>query len=180
MLKKLNFYYKKKVIYILINKFKYSSVMQVPNIKKITINMGIGRAYNNKKLLNKYINDLTLISGQKPIITQARKSISSFKIRKGNSIGCKVTLRSKRMWDFLERFINIAVPRIRDFRGFSLKSFDGRGNYNIGLSEQIIFPEIKYDKTDNIKGLDISITTTALSDNEGYELLSCLNIPFDK
>ncbi|MFI4846970.1 MAG: 50S ribosomal protein L5 [Candidatus Makana argininalis] len=180
MLNKLNLYYKNKVIYILMNKFKYSSIMQVPNIKKITINMGVGKAYNNKNILNKYINDLTLISGQKPFITKARKSISSFKIRKGNSIGCKVTLRRKRMWDFLERFINIAVPRIRDFRGFSLKSFDGRGNYNIGLSEQIIFPEIKYDKIDNVKGLNISITTTALSDNECYELLSCFNIPFNK
>ncbi|MFI4819109.1 MAG: 50S ribosomal protein L5 [Enterobacterales bacterium] len=180
MLDRLHVYYKTKIVYILFKKFKYSSIMQVPNIKKITINMGIGSAYNNKKLLNKYVNDLTLISGQKPIITKARKSISDFKIRKGNSIGCKVTLRRTRMWDFLERFIHIAVPRIRDFRGFSLKSFDGRGNYNIGLSEQIIFPEIKYDKIDNVIGLDISITTTALSDNEGYELLSCFNIPFNK
>ncbi|MFI4853133.1 MAG: 50S ribosomal protein L5 [Candidatus Makana argininalis] len=180
MLNKLNYFYKTKIVHILINKFKYSSIMQVPNIKKITINMGIGKAYNNKKILDKYVNDLTLISGQKPFITKARKSISSFKIRKGDSIGCKVTLRRKRMWDFLERFINIAVPRIRDFRGFSLKSFDGKGNYNIGLSEQIIFPEIKYDKIDNLKGLDISITTTALSDNECYKLLSYFNIPFDK
>ncbi|MFI4847240.1 MAG: 50S ribosomal protein L5 [Candidatus Makana argininalis] len=179
-MKKLNFYYKKKIVYILIKKFKYSSIMQVPNIKKITINMGIGAAYNNKKLLNKYIKDLTLISGQKPFITKANKSISSFKIRQGDSIGCKVTLRRKRMWDFLERFINIAVPRIRDFRGFSVKSFDGRGNYNIGLSEQIIFPEIKYDKINNVRGLDISITTSALSDKEGYELLSCCKIPFNK
>ncbi|UNB92263.1 MAG: 50S ribosomal protein L5 [gamma proteobacterium endosymbiont of Trioza apicalis] len=175
---KLYDFYKKHVINKLVNTFNYYSVMQVPRIIKITLNMGIGKSVFDKKFLYKAISDLTLISGQKPIITRARKSISVFKIRKGYPIGCKVTLRNKRMWDFLERLIFIAIPRIRDFRGMSLKSFDGFGNYNLGIREQIIFPEIDYNKIDNLRGLDINIITTAKSDYECKLLLLSFNFPF--
>ncbi|XRY30764.1 MAG: 50S ribosomal protein L5 [Buchnera aphidicola (Tetraneura akinire)] len=172
--------YNKKIIKKLMVDFKYKSIMQVPKIDKITLNMGVGNAILDKKLLDKALKDLSAISGQKAIITFSKKSVAGFKIRKNVAIGCKVTLRRKMKWDFLDRLINIACPRIRDFRGFSKKSFDGRGNYSIGIREQIIFPEIDYDKLDKIRGLDITITTTAVSDNEGHALLSYFNFPFSK
>ncbi|WWO99856.1 MAG: 50S ribosomal protein L5 [Candidatus Dasytiphilus stammeri] len=171
-------FYKSEVIKKLMIHFKYKSVMQVPKVKKITLNMGVGKAVSDKKILENAIADLTAISGQKPLITRARKSISGFKIRKGYPIGCKVTLRGERMWNFLERLIWIVIPRIRDFRGLSVRSFDGYGNYSIGIKEQIIFPEIIYDKIDHIRGLDITITTTAISDKEAHYLLSAFNFPF--
>lgn len=173
-------YYKDNVIQNLTKLFNYTSVMQVPKINKITINMGVGAAVSNKKILEKSVNDLMMISGQKPIITKARKSISSFKIRQGQSIGCKVTLRGSRMWDFLERLIYIAMPRIRDFRGLSAKSFDGYGNYSIGIREQIIFPEIDYDTVEDARGMDITITTSDISDKEAQALLIALHFPFRK
>lgn len=173
-------YYKDNVIQNLVQKFGYESVMQVPKIDKIIINMGVGHAVTNKKILEKSIEDLTMISGQKPIITKACKSIASFKIRQGQPIGCKVTLRKSRMWDFLERFIYIAMPRIRDFRGLSVRSFDGKGNYNIGIREQIIFPEINYDTVDNVRGMDIAVTTNCISDKEAHALLVALHFPFRK
>ncbi|SBT82101.1 50S ribosomal protein L5 [secondary endosymbiont of Trabutina mannipara] len=177
---KLYEYYKNEVVFQLIKKFNYSSVMQVPNLYKITLNMGVGKSISNQNFLDNAKEYLAAISGQKPIITKARKSIAGFKIRKGYPIGCKVTLRGKRMWDFLERLLFIAIPRIRDFRGLSIKSFDGNGNYNIGVQENIIFPEISYERADNVCGLDIAITTTAKSDNEGCNLLTALNFPFWK
>ncbi|XBC38649.1 MAG: 50S ribosomal protein L5 [Buchnera aphidicola (Melaphis rhois)] len=173
-------YYKTKILKEFMDKFNYSSVMQVPKIHKITLNIGLGLASSDKKSLDSAIDDLTKISGQKPLVTKARKSVSSFKIRKGYPIGCKVTLRGQRKWNFLERLIIIAIPRIRDFRGLSKKSFDGRGNYSIGIREQIIFPEIDYDKIDRIRGINITITTTAKSDHEGCVLLSAFNFPFKK
>ncbi|WP_343128130.1 50S ribosomal protein L5 [Buchnera aphidicola (Takecallis taiwana)] len=172
--------YKTHVVKALMKKFRYVSVMQVPNIEKITLNMGAGKANHDKKVLEQAVKDLMLISGQKPIITQSRKSIAGFKIRQGYPIGCKVTLRGIRKWNFLNRLITIVIPRIRDFRGFSKKSFDGRGNYNMGICEQIIFPEINYDTIDKVRGLDISITTTACSDAEGFALLSAFHFPFQR
>jgi large subunit ribosomal protein L5 len=154
--------------------------MQVPRIEKITLNMGVGEAINDKKLLENAASDMATIAGQKPLITKARKSVAGFKIREGYPIGCKVTLRGERMWDFLERLISIALPRVRDFRGVSAKSFDGRGNYSMGVREQIIFPEIDYDKVDRVRGLDITITTTANTDAEGRALLAAFNFPFRK
>ncbi|ABF13848.1 50S ribosomal protein L5 [Candidatus Palibaumannia cicadellinicola] len=177
---KLSDIYQEQVIDKLINQFSYKSRMQVPNIEKIILNMGVGQTVTDKKLLDNAVANLTAISGQKPIITKARKSIASFKIRHGYPIGCKVTLRGKRMWEFFDKLISIVIPRIRDFRGFSIKSFDGRGNYSIGVVEQIIFPEIDYDKIDRVRGMNITITTTANSNNEGYALLSALNFPFRK
>ncbi|WWO99317.1 MAG: 50S ribosomal protein L5 [Candidatus Dasytiphilus stammeri] len=177
---KLHDYYKNHVVKKLMIEFNYHSIMQVPNLKKITLNMGVGAIQSNKKILENAIANLTLISGQKPLITKARKSIAAFKIRKGYPIGCKVTLRNERMWDFFERLISIALPRIRDFRGLSVNSFDGYGNYSIGIREQIIFPEIIYDKIDSLRGLDITITTTAPSNKEGYSLLAAFNFPFRK
>lgn len=153
------------------------NVMEIPRITKITLNMGVGEALADKKILENAVNDLTMISGQKPVITKARKSVAGFKVREGWPIGCKVTLRSDRMYDFLERLISIAIPRIRDFRGISPKSFDGRGNFAMGVSEQIIFPEIDYDKVDALRGLDITITTTAKNDDEGRALLRAFNFP---
>lgn len=153
------------------------NVMQVPRITKITLNMGVGEAVADKKVLENAISDLALISGQKPVVTRARKSVAGFKIREGWPIGCKVTLRSERMYDFLERLISIAIPRVRDFRGVSPKSFDGRGNFAMGVNEQIIFPEIDYDKVDSLRGLDITITTTAKNDDEGRALLRAFNFP---
>ncbi len=173
-------FYKNKVIPLMIDHFKYHSSMEVPCIKKITINMGVGSCVNNKKLLYNAVSDLTMISGQKPLITKAKKSISNFKLRKGTPIGCMVTLRGNRMWNFWEKLISIAIPRIRDFRGLPIKSFDGRGNYSIGIREQIIFPEIYYDKIDVIRGMDITITTSASSNEEGYFLLKSFNLPFKK
>lgn len=172
--------YKNNITQNLMQKFNYRSIMQVPKIKKITINMRVGKSVTNKKILEQSVEDLMVISGQKPVITTARKSIASFKIRQGQPIGCKVTLRGSRMWEFLERFICIAMPRIRDFRGLSIKSFDGHGNYSIGIREQIIFPEIDYDTVDNIRGMDITITTSSVSDNEAHALLTAFRFPFRK
>ncbi|MDQ6568224.1 MAG: 50S ribosomal protein L5 [Haemophilus parahaemolyticus] len=177
---KLHDYYRDTVVNELKAKFNYTSVMQVPRIEKITLNMGVGEALTDKKLLDNAVADLTAISGQKPLITKARKSVAGFKIRQGYPIGCKVTLRGERMWEFFERLISIAVPRIRDFRGLNAKSFDGRGNYSMGVREQIIFPEIDYDKVDRVRGLDITITTTAKNDEEGQALLAAFNFPFRK
>ncbi len=177
---KLHDYYKDKVIKQLMSQFDYASVMQVPKIEKITLNMGVGEATTDKKLLDNAAANLAAISGQKPLITKARKSVAGFKIRQGYPIGCKVTLRGERMWEFFERLITIAVPRIRDFRGLSAKSFDGKGNYSMGVREQIIFPEIDYDKVDRVRGLDITITTSAHSDDEGHALLAAFNFPFRK
>lgn len=180
LMTKLYSYYKTKIVKNLMITLNYSSIMQVPRIDKIVLNMGVGSAASDKKALENAILDLTAISGQKPIITKARKSVAGFKIRKGYPIGCKVTLRGKRKWDFLERLISIAIPRIRDFRGFSINSFDGQGNYSLGIREQIIFPEIDYDKIDRVRGLDVTIATTAKSNHEGHLLLSAFNFPFRK
>jgi len=177
---KLHEVYKDKVVAELQEKFCFSSVMQVPQIEKITLNMGVGEALADKKILDNAVADLEAISGQKPLITKARKSVAGFKVREGYPIGCKVTLRGERMWDFFERLVSIAIPRIRDFRGVSAKSFDGRGNYSMGVREQIIFPEIDYDKVDRVRGMDITITTSAKSDEEGRALLEAFNFPFKK
>jgi len=177
---KLHDFYKDTVVADLQTKFGYKSIMQVPRIEKITLNMGVGEAITDKKVLDHATNDLTAISGQKPQITKARKSVAGFKIREGYPIGAKVTLRGERMWEFLERLISISIPRIRDFRGLNPKSFDGRGNYSMGVREQIIFPEIDYDKIDKIRGMDITIGTTASSDEEGHALLAAFNFPFKK
>ncbi|ATC91982.1 MAG: large subunit ribosomal protein L5 [Pseudoalteromonas tetraodonis] len=180
MMAKLHEVYKDKVVAELQEKFGFSSVMQVPQIEKITLNMGVGEALADKKILDNAVADLEAISGQKPLITKARKSVAGFKVREGYPIGCKVTLRGERMWDFFERLVSIAIPRIRDFRGVSAKSFDGRGNYSMGVREQIIFPEIDYDKVDRVRGMDITITTSAKSDEEGRALLEAFNFPFKK
>jgi len=177
---KLHDFYKDTVVTDLQKKFSYKSIMQVPRIEKITLNMGVGEAITDKKVLEHATNDLTAISGQKPQITKARKSVAGFKIREGYPIGAKVTLRGERMWEFLERLISISIPRIRDFRGLNPKSFDGRGNYSMGVREQIIFPEIDYDKIDKIRGMDITIGTSAKSDEEGHALLAAFNFPFKK
>ncbi len=171
-------FYHKKVVPQLMQQFKYDSIMQVPRIEKITLNMGVGETVGDKKIIDHAAGDLTTIAGQKAMVTLARKSIAGFKIREGWPIGCKVTLRRIRMYEFLDRLISIAIPRIRDFRGFSAKSFDGRGNYALGIQEQIVFPEIDYDKIDTIRGLDIAITTTALTDEEARQLLMLFNFPF--
>ena len=170
-------FYKDTVVKQLQQQFNYKSVMEVPRITKITLNMGVGEAVADKKVLDHAVSDMTKISGQKPIITNARKSIAGFKIREGWPIGCKVTLRKDRMYEFLDRLISIAIPRIRDFRGLNPKSFDGRGNYSMGVREQIIFPEIDYDKIDALRGMDITITTTAKTDEEGRALLAAFNFP---
>ena len=175
---KLHDLYKQEVIKALTEKFGYKTIMQVPRIEKITLNMGVGEAVADKKVLENAARDMTAIAGQKPLITKVRKSVAGFHIREGYPIGCKVTLRGERMWEFLERLIVIAIPRIRDFRGLSAKSFDGRGNYSMGVREQIIFPEIDFDKVDAVRGLDITITTTAKSDEEGRALLEAFNFPF--
>lgn len=177
---KLHDYYNAQVVNKLQEQFGYKSVMQVPRIEKITLNMGVGEAITDKKLLDNAVADLAAISGQKPLVTKARKSVAGFKIRQGYPIGCKVTLRGERMWEFFERLVYIALPRTRDFRGLSTKSFDGRGNYSMGVREQIVFPEIDYDKVDRVRGLDITITTSAQSDEEGRALLSAFNFPFRK
>ena len=175
---KLHDQYKQEVIKALSEKFGYKSVMQVPRIVKITLNMGVGEAVADKKVLENAARDMAAITGQKPLITKVRKSVAGFHIREGYPIGCKVTLRGERMWEFLERLIVISIPRIRDFRGLSSKSFDGRGNYSMGVREQISFPEIDYDKVDTIRGLDITITTTAKTDEEGRALLEAFKFPF--
>tara|TARA_Y100001935_G_C17298550_1_gene507707 strand:+ start:1373 stop:1921 length:549 start_codon:yes stop_codon:yes gene_type:complete len=171
-------HYKEKVIPNMIKKFEYGSVMEVPRIEKITLNMGVGEAVGDKKNMEFAVNELQAIAGQKVIVTKARKSVAGFKIREGWPIGCKVTLRRDRMYEFLDRLINIAMPRIRDFRGMAKKSFDGKGNYSLGVKEQIIFPEVEYDKINTIRGLDITITTSAKSDQEGHALLAEFNFPF--
>ncbi|MBL6738033.1 MAG: 50S ribosomal protein L5 [Litoricola sp.] len=170
--------YKEKVVPELLKEFAYKNVMQVPRVKKITLNMGVGEAVADKKQIENAVRDMTAIAGQKPVVTKARKSIAGFKIRDGWPIGCKVTLRGEHMWEFLDRLIAISIPRIRDFRGLSGKSFDGRGNYSMGVREQIMFPEIDYDKVDAIRGLDITITTSADTDEEGKALLKAFNFPF--
>ena len=175
---KLHDLYKQEVIKALTEKFGYKTIMQVPRIEKITLNMGVGEAVADKKVLENAARDMTAIAGQKPLITKVRKSVAGFHIREGYPIGCKVTLRGDRMWEFLERLIVIAIPRIRDFRGLSAKSFDGRGNYSMGVREQIIFPEIDFDKVDAVRGLDITMTTTAKTDAEGRALLEAFNFPF--
>lgn len=169
--------YKKEIVAKLKKEFGYKSVMQVPQITKVTLNMGLGEAVADKKIVANAVADMTRIAGQKPVVTLARKSIAGFKIRDGWPIGCKVTLRRERMYEFLERLISIAIPRIRDFRGFSAKAFDGRGNYSLGVSEQIVFPEIDYDKIDAVRGLDITITTSAATDQEGQSLLAAFGFP---
>ena len=170
--------YKEKIVPLLIEKFGYKSPMQVPRLTKITLNMGVSEAVADKKVMEHAVSDLTKISGQKPVVTKSRKAIAGFKIREGQAIGCMVTLRGVRMYEFLDRFVTVALPRVRDFRGVSGRAFDGRGNYNIGVKEQIIFPEIEYDKVDALRGLNISITTTAKSDDECKALLSAFRFPF--
>jgi len=172
--------YQNSVRSSLIEKFNYTSVMQAPEVHKIVINMGVGDAIANSKLLDDAVSEMTLITGQKPVITKAKKSIATFKLREGMSIGCKVTLRGERMYEFLDKLVNIALPRVRDFQGVSKKAFDGRGNYTLGVKEQLIFPEINYDKVNKVRGMDIVIVTTANTDLESLELLTQLGMPFKK
>jgi large subunit ribosomal protein L5 len=172
--------YREKIVGELQKSLELPNVMQVPKITKITVNMGVGEAVADKKIMDNAVGDLTKITGQKPLVTRARKSVATFKVRDGLAIGCKVTLRGDRMYEFLDRLISIAMPRIRDFRGVSARSFDGRGNYNFGVKEQIIFPEIAYDQIDAIRGMDITITTTAVDDKQGRALLEAFNFPFRK
>ncbi len=171
-------FYKQSVVADLQKKFGYKSIMEVPRITKITLNMGVGEAVGDKKILEHAVGDMTKIAGQKPVVTKARKAIAGFKIREGYPIGCMVTLRGNRMYEFLDRLVTVAMPRIRDFRGISGKGFDGRGNYNVGVKEQIIFPEIEYDKIDALRGMNISITTTAKTDEEAKALLAAFKFPF--
>ena len=170
--------YQKEVVPALNEKFGYKNVMQLPKIEKVIINMGVGEAVGNPKALDAAVNDLTIISGQKPLLTRAKKSLAAWKLREGMPIGCKVTLRGTRMYQFLDKFMNVALPRVRDFRGVSDKAFDGRGNYAVGLKEQLIFPEIEYDKIDKIRGMNIVIVTTAQTDEEARELLKLMGMPF--
>ncbi len=171
-------FYKEEVVPALTEKFGYKNPMEVPRVTKITLNMGVGEAATNKKILENAVADMTSISGQKPIVTKSRVSVASFKIRDGWPIGCKVTLRRARMFEFLDRLVNVSLPRVRDFRGVSAKSFDGRGNFNMGVKEQIIFPEIDYDQVDAVRGMDIAITTTAKTDAEARALLEAFRFPF--
>lgn len=171
-------FYEKEVVAQLMEKFGYSNIMQVPRLKKITLNMGLGEAVADKKVIEKAVDDMTKVAGQKPVVTKARKSVASFKIRDDYPIGCKVTLRRDRMYEFFDRLVTISLPRVRDFRGVSPKSFDGQGNYNLGVKEQIIFPEINYDQIDAIRGMDIAVTTTARTDEEGMALLQAFGFPF--
>ncbi|MGE0873989.1 MAG: 50S ribosomal protein L5 [Burkholderiales bacterium] len=175
---RLSQFYREKVVPDLMQKFGYKTTMQVPRIRKITLNMGVGESVGDKKILDNAVGDMTKIAGQKPVVTKSRKSIANFKLRAGYPIGCMVTLRGARMYEFLDRLVNIAIPRIRDFRGVSGRAFDGRGNYSLGVREQIIFPEIEYDKIDAIRGLNIAITTTARTDDEAKALLSAFRFPF--
>jgi large subunit ribosomal protein L5 len=178
MMARLHDQYREKVVPELVQKFGYKSVMQVPRITKITLNMGVGDAVNDKKHIDTAVADLTKIAGQKPVVTKSRKAIANFKIRENLAIGTMVTLRGQRMYEFLDRLVTVAFPRVRDFRGVSGRAFDGRGNYNIGIKEQIIFPEIEYDKIDKLRGLNISITTTAKTDDEAKALLAAFRFPF--
>ena len=177
-MEKLREQYEKEVVPALMKKFNYKSIMQAPKLDKIVINIGLGDIRDNPKALENAMRDLEIITGQKPIITKAKKSIAAFKIREGAQVGCKVTLRSEKMYEFAYKLFNVALPRVRDFRGVSDKSFDGRGNYSMGIKEQLIFPEIEYDKIDKLRGMDIIFTTTAKSDEEAKELLSLLGMPF--
>jgi large subunit ribosomal protein L5 len=177
---RLHQYYREKVVPRLQQELQITNIMQVPRIAKITVNMGVGEAVADKKVMDAAVADLTRITGQKPLVTKSRKAIASFKIRAGLAVGAKVTLRGRRMYEFLDRLINIAMPRIRDFRGVSPRSFDGRGNYSLGVKEQIIFPEIQYDQIDQVRGMDITITTTASDDRRGRALLEAFNFPFRK
>ena len=170
--------YKEEVVAKLIEEFGYKNVMEVPRITKITLNMGVGEALGDKKLMDSAVADMEAIAGQKAIVTKARKSVAGFKVREGWPIGCKVTLRRDRMWEFMDRLVDISLPRVRDFRGINPKSFDGRGNYSMGVKEQIIFPEIEYDKVDKVRGMDVTITTTAKTNDEGRALLKALQFPF--
>ena len=171
-------YYKETVVPQLQEKFSYSNIMEVPRLTKITLNMGVGEAVADKKVMDRAVGDMTAIAGQKPIVTYARKSVASFKIRDGWPVGCKVTLRRERMYEFLDRLVNVAIPRIRDFRGLNRRSFDGKGNFSMGVKEQIMFPEIDYDQIDVIRGMDITITTTAKTDEEAMALMQAFNFPF--
>jgi len=170
--------YKQEITPKLMDKFNYSNIMEVPKIEKVILNIGVGEGIQNPKALDGAVGDLTIIAGQKPVITRAKRSIAGFKLREGMAIGCKVTLRGKKMYDFLERLINLALPRVRDFRGVSPHAFDGRGNYSLGIKEQTIFPEIEYDKIDKIRGLEVVIVTTAKTDEEARELLKGMGMPF--
>ena len=172
--------YENEIKKALTDKFGYKNVMQIPRLEKIVINMGVGEARENAKIMESAVKDLTTISGQKPVITKAKKSVANFKLREGMPIGCKVTLRGERMYEFADRLINLALPRVRDFRGVSAESFDGRGNYALGLKEQIIFPEIEYDKVDKVRGMDIIFVTTAKTDEEARELLRLFGMPFKR
>jgi large subunit ribosomal protein L5 len=177
-LARLKDYYKNEIVPSMINKFKYKNQMEVPRLEKIVINMGVGEAKENAKALESAAKDLEIVSGQKPVITKAKKSVANFKIRAGMSIGCKVTLRGERMYEFADRLINLALPRVRDFRGVNPNAFDGRGNYALGIKEQLIFPEIDYDKVDKVRGMDIIFVTTARTDEEARELLAQFGMPF--
>lgn len=170
--------YRDEVVPAMMKEFSYSNVMQVPRLDKVVVNVGVGEALDNAKALDFVVQDISTITGQRPIIMRAKKSVANFKLREGRSIGVKVTLRGKRMWSFLDRMVNVALPRRRDFRGISPDSFDGRGNYSIGFREQLVFPEIDYDKIDKIRGFEVSVVTTAQTDEEGYRLLSLLGMPF--
>jgi large subunit ribosomal protein L5 len=178
MMARLREHYRDTVRPALMERFGYGSVMQIPRLEKVTLNMGVGEALADKKVLDHAVADMTKIAGQRPIVCNARKSVAAFKVREGWPIGCKVTIRGDRMYEFLDRLINVAIPRTRDFRGFSARAFDGRGNYSLGVTEQIIFPEIDYDKIDKIRGLDVAITTSATSDEEGRALLEGFSFPF--
>ena len=173
-------FYKSEVAPALMNKFSYKSVMEIPKLDKIVINVGAGEARDNSKVIDAILTDLGAITGQKPLVCRARKSVANFKLREGMPIGAKVTLRGKRMYEFLDRLFNVALPRVRDFRGINANSFDGRGNYNMGLKEQLIFPEIDYDKIDKVRGMDICFVTTAKTDEEARELLTLMGAPFEK
>ena len=172
--------YQKEVIPAMIEKFGYKNIMEVPKLEKIVINMGVGEAKDNQKILEAAVNDLSIIAGQKPILTRAKKSVANFKLREGMPIGCKVTLRGSKMYEFADRLINLALPRVRDFRGVNPNAFDGRGNYALGVKEQLIFPEIEYDKIDKVRGMDVIFVTTANTDEEARELLTLFNMPFFK
>ncbi|MFC1996464.1 50S ribosomal protein L5 [Chloroflexota bacterium] len=172
--------YQNEIVPALMDNLHFENIMEVPSVQKIVVNIGVGEALDNAKALDAAVEDMTKIVGQKPVITQARKSIANFKLREGRSIGVKVTLRGERMWSFLDRMMNVALPRVRDFRGISPNSFDGRGNYTLGFREQLVFPEIDYDKIDKIRGLEVSIVTSARTDEEGRELLNLLGMPFRK
>lgn len=172
--------YKSEAVPALQTKFKYSSSMQIPKLEKVVLNMGVGEVKDNPKAMDSAVSDMTLITGQKPVVTKAKKSVAAFKLRQGMNIGCKVTLRGERMYEFVDKLFNVAIPRVRDFRGVSNNSFDGRGNYSLGIKEQLIFPEVEYDKVDKVRGMDIVFVTTAKSDEEARELLKLLGMPFSQ